>query len=336
MTNLQSIRVNNRICNSYYETYDLIARTVETGVSEVLISEINTDWLYKLFPTIFYWRMKNAKVKLILKKNTDDSKHGPYRRRLLEAMGIETLEVESLPFRGYLFNPNNEYNSFTIIRNERTKPDSHYDGVTYTGKIDYSTIKVFSKLFNEVFGGKIINKYDEIEILRTDPNAILNLLKKGVHQYNHDYVKLELLKIDISKVRTITKFVTGYKYTQVNKLYELFDSSSLDYFYPAKISYGGGKETYITPPVLEKHGDLFLALEGITRFTYAYNNKIGELYCIVATGVKSPLPSSGIFELKEMVISDEEIEGSRRYENFNYQNFRSIEKSIRNPSTELI
>lgn len=271
---------------------------------------------------------------MLLKANNDDEKHGPYRQRLLECLGTEVKYVDKLPFRGFIFNPTSEENSYVILRSARTRQDKTYDSVLYHGRSDFQIISVLYLIAKEfITANKAFSPPVLQEVL---PGELINKLKSGVHQYNKPGVTLELQKVSIESLYTVTKYVTGYKSVQVNKLYELYTEAYLKSFVPAKIIYHNGKETMVTPPVIESYGDKKIVIEGTTRVTYAYNNNITEIYAIVVKGVTDTLPSTGIFKLNQLLITDEEVEGNTRYVDFNHDNFRSIEKAIRNPAKTLI
>jgi Predicted esterase of the alpha-beta hydrolase superfamily len=322
------------ICETYFQTYNTIALTSEWIINEVRIAEVNTDWVYKLFPTILNWRISGAKVSLFLKENTDDEKHGPFRQRLLKSMGVNLKIIKSLPFRGFIFNPKLNENTLAIVRTERTKQDKQYDGVIYSGRFDSKVISILDNCFPELIDKDI--DYSPPIIKKGDPEEIINLLKKGVHQYANNKIKIVLEKIEISSLSPLTKFVTGYKYTQVNKLFEIFSNAGIEPFYPSKLVYYDKKEAYITPPVIERYGDKNIVIEGTTRVTFCYKNNIREIYAIVVTGVEAPLPSSQQWCLNDMIISSIDVEGDTRYGGFTYDNFRSIEKAIRNPANCLL
>jgi hypothetical protein len=55
--------------------------------------------------------------------------------------------------------------------------------------------------------------------------------------------------------------------------------------------------------------------------------------------VSEPLPSKSLksrYEPKQILLTDKDLKGSDRYDEFVYALFRKIEKAIRNPSTCLM
>jgi predicted acylesterase/phospholipase RssA len=321
------------ICVSYMQSYKTLAQTVGMPIDEVIICETTTDWVYKLFPTVLYWRSRGAFVSVLLKTNTDDKKHGPFRQRLLTALGCDVKQIDDLPFKGFLFNPQQQDTALGVVRTERTKEGKSYDGVVYSGRTDFT---ILSMLRTSAVVHTTPTCPASPILLETDQDEIRAFLKKRVHQYSHPFVDISFAKVNVADLLTITKFVTGFKYTQVDALFDLYRTGGLPFFTPAKLRYHNGKETIIMPPVIEVHGSKRLVIEGTTRCTYSHRNDLPDLLVCLVNGVRAPLPSSKTFSLDEVVISDEEREGDTRYDGFALEYFRSIEGAVRDPKTTLL
>jgi hypothetical protein len=246
---------------------------------------------------------------VFLKTNTDDTKHGSFRQRVLSALGCEVTTSEKLPFKGFLFNSDKKDTAVALVRSERVKEGKSYDGVVYSGRADFPVI---SMLRQSVLNHVTPKQYPAPKISTVNPDVVYTLLKQGVYQYAHGYVKITLEIVKVSDLRTLTKYVTVFKYTQVNKLFEIYRANNIPLFHPARLTFHNGKESIITPPVVEVHGNKNLVIEGTTRVTYSYRNDIHELCVLLIEGVTDPLPSAKQFKLDEMVISEEEREGDSR------------------------
>src|SRR5205814_1174187 len=129
----------------------------------------------------------------------------------------------------------------------------------------------------------------------------------------------------------LTRYVRGFKYRQIYNLFDLYSKFGIPYFEPTSLKLLDEKYTIITPPVLEKIGEKYYILEGNTRITYAFRNSIQSIRCVIVEGVNDPLPSKGEYTAKEILLSDKNIIGEDRYDEFDYSRFRKIEKAIRNP-----
>ncbi len=332
--NIKNSIQDDDVCKTYFQTYEVIAQTSDSRINEVVIIEHDTDWVYKLFPAVLSWFTNRAKVKVVLKTNSDDEKHGPYRQRLLKSMGAELVYQDAIPYRGFLFNPTEEENAMAIIRSERIKTNKMYDSVLYKGKPNVKIIELLHQLVPGGNQGEATYKPPVLVPVLEDP--IIKMLAAGVSQYNKPGVKLEFVEIDVSSLYSLTKFVTGFKYLQVNKLYDIYSANSVREFKPCKLVYSDSRETYITPPVIENIGDKNVIIEGTTRITYAYHSGIKSVYVVLVSGVKDALPASTLFKISELQVTDEDVEADNRYEGFNYNNFRTIEKAVRNPKDCLL
>ena len=107
-------------------------------------------------------------------------------------------------------------------------------------------------------------------------------------------------------------------------------------FIPTKISYKHNKHTLVGIPVVEEiNGNLFV-IEGNTRLYYCFKNNIFEVYVLFVHKCSAPLPSNGKFKINEMLLTDSDLKGNQRYNQFHYEHFRPIEKSLRDPETCLL
>lgn len=57
---------------------------------------------------------------------------------------------------------------------------------------------------------------------------------------------------------------------------------------------------------------------------------------MVIRNVEADLPSSGFFTRQDLLLTDKNLEGDKRYRDWNYDNYRSIERSVRNPKDCLL
>jgi len=333
----ETLRVRRRArrsdtCRTYMQSYDVIARTVEMPIAEVVVCETTTDWVYKLFPTVMHWRRTGATVTVLLQNNADDPEHGPFRQRLLIALGCEVKVVAEIPYRGFVFNAQRD-TALALVRSQRTKEAKAYDGNVYAERADSPVIAM---LRDRAVGSGQPGPHPLPRIEKAEPEDVRILLKRHVAQYAPDSVAIHFKKVAVRDLMTITKYVTGFKYTQVGTLFEAYRASGLRLFEPGRILMGNGKSTLITPPVVEVHGQKQLVIEGTTRITYSHRNGIDELWVFLVEGVSAAMPSSKQFGLDEMLISDLELEGSSRYDGFDRRLFRSIERAVRDPATTLL
>ncbi len=322
------------ISRDSFNTNNFITQTLEYKYNEILIADINTDWVYELFPTLLKWKHNGSEIFFILQKGTDDDVHSPFRLRFLENLGISVTEVDNLPMRGFIFDGNVKDNCKAIVLNRNHASSFEFHSKLYRGEEDFCAIQ----FMREKLHGSIVGKAQQLNkiLIEKVDNLELQHLLKTVKQYNNPNVQITIQEMNVSDLIFITKYVRGFKYRQIQNLFELYTQFGIEYFAPAKLNLLNGKYTLITPPVIEKIGNSYYVVEGNTRLTYSYRNGIKTVKCVVIEGVSDPLPSKGSFFVKEILLSDKQMIGDERYDEFDYNKFRKIEKAIRNPANCLI
>lgn len=92
----------------------------------------------------------------------------------------------------------------------------------------------------------------------------------------------------------------------------------------------------VTPPVVEKHGKQWILVEGNARALFCAKMGLTKLTAVIVSNIDSPLPSTGRFSIKELLISDKDMRGHERYPDYNELEFRKIEEAIRPVGNALI
>jgi len=334
IANIKSTQYKHDVGIDSFNTNNFLTKTSEYNYKEILICESSTEWVYEIFPTLLKWVDNGSKISLLLNEKTDDKNHTAYRQRLLTALGVNIFLVDELPFRGYIFDGEIKEKCKAIILNT-TNNKGTFHSKLYGGDEDFDVIKMVRKEIIELIKIDPVANATPLKIERVDNNELINKLKV-VNQYSTANIQISIQEINIEEVIYLTKYVRGYKYRQIENLFTLYDKYGISYFEPVKLLMKNGKYTLITPPVIEKIGEKMYVIEGNTRLTYAYKNGLKKIHSIVITGVKEPLPSKGRFMSKEILLTDKELIGEDRYDAFDYVNFRSIEKAVRDPKTCLI
>jgi predicted acylesterase/phospholipase RssA len=334
VSNVNNSIIRNDISRNTFSTYNFIVQASNHYHKDIVIVDYNTNWVYDLFPTLLNWKENESKISVILKKNTDNEEHGSFRKRFLEHSGVNIIEVDEIPFRGLIFDGNNKDSCSAIILNKNYKEGSEYHSKMYFGNEDFDAINIMHEKINEFLPlNKILKEIISIEEI-VEKLVIEKL--KDVKQYSSSKIRMYIKEINISEVILITKYVRGYKYRQISILFELFEKYNIGYFKPARLNLANGKSTIITPPIIEKIGDKYYVIEGNTRFLHAFRNGIQNLFCVVVEGVTDPLPSTTRCGIKDLLLTDKPKIGQERYDGFSYENFRKIEKAVRDPKQCLL
>ncbi len=322
------------INQDFFQSYNHLVNTINENVDEILISDINTKWVYELFPTLLNWRMKDCKIGVILKNNNDDEEHGAFRQRFLKVLGANVETMDIIPFRGFIVSSKNA-NSFALIYNSSETTLNLFHSRIYYSPEDQLVIKLMRNEFLNSMKHDIIASKAKVTIEEVRLKDIEKDLKQ-VSQYSKPHVTFEDKLVKIEDLWFITKYVRGFKYRQIKSLFSFYKENNIEFFKPAKLILGNSKYTYITPPIIEKIAEKYYVIEGNTRLLYAFRNNIPEINVIIVKGINDILPSTGKFRVHELLLTDKEKVGLERYEGFEYKRFRKIEKAMRDPKTCLI
>lgn len=300
----------------------------------VIVASKHTKWSWELFLTLLKWRIDGSRITVytIKEVNPKYKEEEDARRRMLIFLGAELYELDNLPINGYFFQKNHCWKAVVFDRKDEI---NKFSAKYYYNEIDDIIINSLVKSLANLIPAKAkpIN-VRKIMIKSESPKEIITKLQT-ISFYKD--AQISFVKVKIEDLRFITKYVLGYKYRQINVLYNLYKKANIEYFSPASLHIGGGKKSLIAPPVVEIHGGEMYVIEGNTRCLYAYKHQIKELIVAVVDNVVEKLPaaSNQSYLISEMLLSDQNIEGIQRYEGFNYQLFRKIEQSIRPYNTYL-
>ncbi len=328
ISNLRNSRKRPDVLLDSFQTYNKITQLLEKKYEEIIIIDDGNIWVYEIFPTLLKWFYDKTNILFICKKPVVPDKHFEFRNRILEHAGVQINYEDHIPFKGFVFDGKSNQYCRAIILSE----NSHFHSKFYEGETDFHVINLIRKLYEDRFSTRPLVKFS----IEAVDNEVLIKELRNVRQYNSTNVKISLQKLNIQELTFITKFIRAYKYRQIESLFNLFSKSGVGYFETSRLTYNFDKYTLITPPVIEKIGDEYYVIEGNTRLIYAHKNGIKELKCIVVEGVSETLPSDGRYSIKEVILSDKEVIGEERYDNFDYTNFRKIESSVRDPKKCLI
>ena len=326
---------NQFISYQSFQTYNYIIETIHESNKEIIIMDETTGWVYTIFATLLFWIKNGTKINVILEKGKDRKDHGPYRVRFLEAMGISVLQVDEIPFRGFLIDGHHRNDGKAIIFNNEAESNSYHSRY-YKGEEDFFAIKSLWDVAVSVIKSSPDEQSNRFHptLAKADFHELRSNLMT-ISQYSTSKIDISIRWINVDDIQFLTRFVRGYKYRQIQYLFEQYRKFGLELFEVAKLNLIGNRYTLLTPPIIEKHGDSYILIEGNTRIYYALKNEIKEVKCAVIEGVESPLPSKGDFKKKDLLLTDKDLKGNARFPDFELDGYRHIEEAVRNPKTCL-
>lgn len=319
--------IPQNICFDEDEMYAAVADQLAVPTTEILIAEAETSWVYLMFPALLYWRNKGIPIRAFVNRTGDDARHGPYRRRLLRALGVELTEVDAIPFECHLFDPKGSDFGRAVVRIPQTTEAAKYEAIRYLSPYDFPAISALRRELEilaknednppatvpQILGGKV---GDLVSAIRT------------VRQYQKDGVSVNVEKIPIASIVSLTPYAREKKYRQTPYLVRLYLENGLELFEPAYVGFGEGKSSLITPPVVEESGDKFILIEGTNRATYCRDNGLDSIICVVVRNVRDSLPAKQRIDLKNLIVVGRTLRPVDRYDGFSLPDFRPIERAV--------
>jgi predicted acylesterase/phospholipase RssA len=319
------------------EIYSALTEMLDdVGISHVVISDNQTRWAYAIFPTLLAWRSRGVRIQVIL-GSQNATGHELYRRRLMRALGADLRTAQSIPFRGFLLDPENEALARAIlVAPELPGADDEIRAVRYQAPLDFPAIQAMWGSLRPTFQ----QERETIQpVLRISPVAeriIIEKLQRYVPAYATAGARLSMETVALRSMLSLTKLVRGYKFKQIQQLFDLFNRAGINCFDTAEVRYTDQLSTFVTPPVVEFTGGRFILVQGNTRALYSYRNGIEDLRCIVVRDHRAPLPSNQRIELSAVLIGGRTVSTVDRYGGNIDRDYRNIEWATHNPEETLL
>jgi predicted acylesterase/phospholipase RssA len=321
--------VEPRRLNDEQEAFLRVTEQIYSAKSEVIVSSRDTKWFWEIFPTIYFWRKSGVRVAafmLPLDENSPDFAKEKQRRAFMAGIGVDLVPTSSLPFTGFLIDGTGNPSSAAIIHS--TNP-SDYEPFAqfYTGRTDQGVlIPLYRHVHSLVPGQRECP--DAAPLEPADHYEFINRLRKNIPVYRDPRVRIEFAEVQIKSIYLISRFVRACRYQQIGTLIDAYRVAGLELFAAAKFRLTSGDYSFVTPPVFERSGSNFVAIEGNTRSLHCANNNVAKICAIVVDNVSAPLPGTPI-PLKQARITSWKRPPDERIKDFNPNFFRDIERAIR-------
>lgn len=321
------------------EALNQVVRTDLHLSDEVLISLRDTRYVYNLYPTLLTWAIKKIKIKFftiaIELFTGKELQHEKLRRIVLAGLGANIIEVKELEFESFLFCKGTLPQNAIVFSAERKDDKKPYFAVHYNKLYDQL---VLHWIKNALLTLDTLNEYLAPPLINLSDAGYDQLIDrlKTIEQYSSPEVRFSMAEIPVGDLVFLTKYVKSYKYNQISRLFDIYDSNGLELFGPVNVEYNNGNSCIampITPPVVEEINGKYYIIEGNSRLTYmTRERKLNSVKVIIVKNVAAALPSSKKFTAKQVLISDDDKKGADRFENFDYSLYRKIEETVRAPS----
>jgi predicted acylesterase/phospholipase RssA len=319
------------------EVYSALTEMLDNvRISHVVISDSQTRWAYAIFPTLLAWRIRGVRIQVLL-DSRNGSSHELYRRRLVRALGADLRIADSIPFRGFLLNPEDEALARAIVvAPESPGTDDEMKAVYYLAPLDSPAILAMWASLRPAFQQARQTIETNLRIAQVSEIAIIDKLQKHVSAYAAAGTQMSMEKVQLCSMLSLTKLVRGYKFKQIEQFFDLFNRAGVKCFDAAEVRYNDELSTLVTPPVVEFTGGRYILVQGNTRALYCHRNGIEDLRCVVVSNHRAPLPSGQRIELKDVLIGGRTISTADRYGGDIDKDYRNIEWATHNPEETLL
>lgn len=324
------------------EVYSELVQQSELPPREIIILEQNTDWYWRLVPSVFYWRYKyGTRIRVLLLEAQGDSeerKRENLRRTEMRKLGVELHVVPQLPFKGFLFFREDTSGNEAIIY-QPTEEGNGPIATLYRGPSQQSVIQVMEKLarmsLSESASSHDPQPTPRSPLIKSSDRVNLCRLLKKVKQYTNENVLIDILPIEVEKIR-IKKLIEDYKYQQAAWFYDLYSDEVLNNesnkpFSPVEIIPVDGTASILTcPPVVEIWGGEYIAIKGHSRIFHCWKKGIEDkITCVVVRGLGDSSRPPRCEELRKATIVTSKFSIEKSIPGWSYDHFRSIETAIR-------
>ena len=145
-------------------------------------------------------------------------------------------------------------------------------------------------------------------------------------QYRSAKVVLSSGTANTKDLLPLSNYARAYKYAQIDRLAEAYDSLKQEPFTALAVELRSGKRSILTPPVVELRKEGPVIIDGTTRATYCFKNSLDAYHCVTVTGVDEDLPGTPV-SIDFVTISERSLSQKERTENFKESLFRQIERA---------
>ena len=291
--------------------YERIVRRIARPIEHLVAVTPDTRWVWSLFPALLHLRLRSVGIRAVVGPATYHDAAEQSRRQLLRWMGVELEERDRVTMGGFRFVEKSGELGDTV-----GLPRGPANCVN-------RTVDVVPQLPTEVPRRRELSPE-----LRLHPEAdLFQRLHAGVEHYRAAGVTMRAETVPIAGLRVVSPLVRRYKLLQAQLLIHDVYGVHLP-FATMAVRFAGGDYSIVTPPIVERHGDSLVLIEGTTRALHCWRRRLGSFRAIVVDGVEAPPPAAPV-PLAQVSLTLEAPERSRRH--FEPSLFRPIEQAVHQP-----
>ena len=298
-----------------------------SNLTGVVVLHDETEWAWKLFPTVLEWTLARVPVTVFLLPPHGDQRQlrqERYRRKLLQNLGVRIVKRKTLPLRGFFLDVGDESNLEVLVLGEDS---SGYKPLAfrYEAKDHPEAVKALLNTIPNVWKETSADFYPSIDKYPDD--EVARILKNQVTQYKGHGISIKPRFVNTRDLNVISGYTRSYKYSQIECMAKRYNEAKVKSFKSLRIMLKDGSFSIVTPPVVEATADGLVAIEGNTRATYCLHREMAKFFCLLVEGVSEQLPGRP-WPLAKVEISERTLDPEERLDGFEYHQFRHIERAV--------
>jgi predicted acylesterase/phospholipase RssA len=294
--------------------------------TKVTIAFEELAWVDEIASALVQARLNGIAIRVVsnltIRPNSDDDR----RIQLLKSIGCITGASSSVVLRGCLFASADFKSSFLFLQDRDGSVES---GVLYSGRTDSAVVEQLALSFTEP-----TPTTDQISIAlqqcnQNETDILIGLLRR-VSQYEHRTVSITIEEVSVERLVCLTKYTFEHKYKQACTLIDLLQEHSARVFNPMCCVAGKERPVFFIPPIIERDaasGSQYV-LDGVARVLACKHRDFTSITCIVITGVREPLPSSGRCAPRHVQVVSAPLAPDEQYEGFDRERIRLLPLAI--------
>jgi hypothetical protein len=106
-----------------------------------------------------------------------------------------------------------------------------------------------------------------------------------------------------------------------------FIKNGIELFHPQKVRFTDGNDSIVTPPILERSGEKYIVIEGLTRTYYCLKNGLPQMRAVIVEDVQALLPGKP-FPIAQVSLTSATLELIQLINGFDKSLYRPIEEYI--------
>lgn len=162
----------------------------------------------------------------------------------------------------------------------------------------------------------------EIEFEKREIDDINEILRTGVPQY--DKADFGFVTIPIEEIRPLTGSLEYFKLFRSRRIDILRATHKL----PSAFSVRGAPQWIFTPPIVERHGNNYVAIDGTHRLYDGHRIGKQAAECILIENVAAALPARPLGSWGEVTPTRTKLAREHRYQDYDAAAFRPIRAAL--------